>query len=45
LSIEDKTDVNPASLSAFVREELVAGRQVPEDLFNVHRQRKAKIKV
>lgn len=45
LSIEDKTDVAPGTLSAFVRGELKEGRPVPEDLFNVHRQRKAKIKV
>jgi hypothetical protein len=45
LSVEDKTDVAPGTLSAFVRGELKEGRPVPEDLFNVHRQRKAKIKV
>jgi uncharacterized protein YggL (DUF469 family) len=45
ISVEDKTDVNPGTLSAFVRGELKEGRAVPEDLFNVHRQRKAKIKV
>ena len=45
ISVEDKTDVNPGTLSAFVRGELKEGRPVPEDLFNVHRQRKAKIKV
>ena len=45
ISVEDKTDVNPGTLSAFVRGELKDGRPVPEDLFNVHRQRKAKIKV
>lgn len=45
ISVEDKTDVNPGTLSAFVRGELKEGRPVPEDLFNVHRARKAKIKV
>lgn len=45
ISVEDKTDVNPGTLSAFVRGELKEGRPVPEDLFNVHRQRRCKIKV
>ena len=45
ISVEAKTDVAPGTLSAFVRGELKEGRPVPEDLFNVHRARKAKIKV
>lgn len=45
ISVDDKTDVAPGTLSAFVRGELKEGRPVPEDLFNVHRARKAKIKV
>jgi len=45
ISVEDKTDVNANTLAAFVRGELKEGRPVPEDLFNVHRARKAKIKV
>lgn len=45
ISVEDKTDVAPGTLSAFVRGELKEGRPVPEDLFNVHRARRAKIKV
>ena len=45
LCVEDKTDVNPGTLSAFVRGELAEGREVREDLLNVHRQRRCKIKV
>lgn len=45
ISVEDKTDVNANTLAAFVRGELKEGRPVPEELFNIHRQRKAKIKV
>jgi len=45
LCVEDKTDVNPGTLSAFVRGELKEGREVREDLLNVHRQRRCKIKV
>lgn len=45
IDVEDKTDVNAQRLSAWVRKELEAGNDVPENLFNVFRQRSAKVTV
>lgn len=42
---DDKAAVHPSTLSAFVREKLKAGEEVPLDLFGVHRQRVSKIQV
>jgi hypothetical protein len=42
--VEDKTSVHPSTLSAFVREKLRDGAELPLDLFGVHRQRASKIK-
>lgn len=42
--VDDKTQVNAQTLSAFVRSELADGREVPLDLFGVFRQRAAVIK-
>jgi hypothetical protein len=43
--VEDKASVHPSTLSAFVREQLEAGEEIPLDLLGVHRQRVAKVKV
>lgn len=43
LDFSDETKVNAQSLSKFVREMLAEGEEVPQDLFGVYRQRKAKI--
>lgn len=40
----DKSAVHPSTLSAFVREQLAEGEEIPIDLFGVHRQRASKIK-
>lgn len=40
---DDKAGVHPSTLSAFVREKLRDGEEVPLDLFGVHRQRVSKI--
>lgn len=40
---EDKTSVHPSTLSAFVREKLAKGDELPLDLLGVHRQRVSKI--
>lgn len=44
LEYDDKAAVHPATLSAFVREKLENGEEIPLDLFGVFRQRVAKIK-
>lgn len=44
LNPEDKSSVHPSTLSAFVKESLNAGTEIPLDLLGVHRQRVAKIK-
>lgn len=41
--LDDKLNVHAQTLSAWVREQLKAGNEVPEDLFNVHRQVSAKV--
>ena len=41
--VDDKVSVHPSTLSAFVREKLREGEEVPLDLFGVHRQRVSKI--
>lgn len=41
--VEDDASVHPSTLSAFVREKLRDGEEVPLDLFGVHRQRISKI--
>lgn len=41
---EDNSAVHPSTLSAFVREKLQKGDDLPLDLFGVHRQRVSKIK-
>jgi len=43
--IDDDCKVEPMTLKKFVREMLEEGQEVPEDLFSVHRQRVANIKV
>lgn len=40
---EDHASVHPSTLSAFVREQLKAGEELPLDLFGVHRQCISKI--
>lgn len=42
--VDDVSNVHPATLSAFVREKLQKGEDIPLDLLGVHRQRVAKIK-
>lgn len=42
-SPNDEAKVHPSTLSAFVREKLKAGEEVPLDLFGVFRQRTSKI--
>lgn len=42
--VEDNANVHPSTLSAFVREKLQSGEEIPLDLFGVHRQRVAEIK-
>lgn len=42
--VEDKASVHPSTLSAFVREKLRDGAELPLELFGVHRQRVSKIK-
>ena len=41
--VADMPKVNAQSLSKFVREMLAEGEDVPQDLFGVYRQRKAKV--
>lgn len=41
--VEDNASVHPSTLSAFVREKLRDGAELPLDLFGVHRQRASKI--
>lgn len=41
--LEDKLNVHAQTLSAFVREQLRQGNEVPDDLFNIHRQVAAKV--
>lgn len=43
LNLKDDAKVHPSTLSAFVREKLEQGEEVPQDLLGVHRQRVAKI--
>lgn len=43
LEPEDKTAVHPSTLKSFVNERLEAGKELPEDLFSVFRQRTAQI--
>lgn len=43
--VDDTSSVHPSTLSAFVREKLREGEEVPLDLFGVHRQRVSKIEV
>lgn len=45
LEPEDKAVVHPSTLSAFVREKLEKGEDIPLDLLGVHRQRFSKIEV
>lgn len=45
LEVEDKSDVHAQTLSAFVRDKLSKGEDIPLDLFGVFRQRVAKVKV
>jgi hypothetical protein len=42
---EDNAAVHPSTLSAFVRESLREGHEIPLDLLGVHRQRVAKIDI
>lgn len=42
---DDKSSVHPSTLAAFVREKLANGVDIPLELFGVHRQRVAKIKL
>lgn len=44
LSASEKQSVHPATLKAFIREQINAGVNVPEDTFSVYRGRIAKIK-
>lgn len=39
--VEDNASVHPSTLKAFVSEQLTDGREIPLDLFGVHRQRTA----
>lgn len=41
--LDDAEAVHPSTLSAFVREKLREGEEVPIDLFGVHRQRVSKL--
>ncbi len=41
--VEDKASVHPSTLSAWVREKLAKGEELPLELFGVHRQRVSKI--
>lgn len=43
LDVDDKTAVNPQTLSAFAREKLREGADIPLDLLGVHRSRVSKI--
>lgn len=43
--VEGGASVHPSTLSAFIREKLKAGEEVPLELFGVHRQRVSKITV
>lgn len=43
LAFSNKKNVNPATLSAFVKQRDAAGEEVPDDLFNVFRYSEAKI--
>ncbi len=45
LEASDRTSVHASTLSAFVRRELEDGRDVPQDLLGVHRQRESKIEL
>ena len=45
LPAEDESSVHASTLSAWVREKLKKGEDVPVDLFGVFRQRRSKIKV
>lgn len=45
LPVEDDSKVHPSTLKKFVKELLSEGQEVPEELFSVHRQRVANIKV
>lgn len=44
LEPEDKTSIHPSTLSAFVREKLEAGQQIPMDTFGVFRDRYTVVK-
>lgn len=43
--VEDDASVHPSTLSAFVREALADGREIPMDLLGVFRQRKSVIEI
>lgn len=43
LDAQEKESVHPSTLKSFVKEQLANGTPVPEDLFNVHPYRYAKI--
>ena len=43
--VDDVASVHPSTLSAFVREKLSEGEDIPLDLLGVHRQRVAKIEI
>jgi len=45
LPVEDKSSVHPSTLKKFVSDRLADGKDVPEDVFSIHRQRVAAIKV
>lgn len=43
--VEDKTSIHTQTLTAWVKEKLSKGEEIPLELFGVHRQRVSKIKV
>jgi hypothetical protein len=45
LNVQVKRTVHPSTLSAFVREQLSGGNEIPLDLLGVSRQRQTKIKI
>lgn len=44
LLVKDEAAVHPSTLSSFVREKLKNGKDVPQELLGVHRQRVSKLK-
>lgn len=45
LDLEDNSSVHAATLKKFVKELLEEGKDVPEDLFSVHKQRVSSVKI